>query len=77
MVTSQWPKVIAPLNPEQKIISDDFMKYWHEVLPKHFSLVDRFNHGYPVDHAPKEFLRTLEIGAGLGEHLDYEQLTEE
>jgi len=75
-MTSQWPKVIAPLNPEQKVISDDFMKYWHEVLPKRFGLVDRFNHRYPVNHAPKEFARTLEIGAGIGEHLDYERLTE-
>ena len=31
--TSKWPKVLPPLTPEQKRISDDFMKLWHEVLP--------------------------------------------
>src|SRR2546423_8533496 len=70
-----WPKVIPPLTPEQKAISDDFMRYWHEVLPKQFGLVDRFNHLYPVKHAPDCFTNTLEIGAGLGTHLQYERLT--
>src|SRR2546423_2965701 len=72
-----WPKVIPPLTPEQKAVSDDFMRYWHEVLPKHFGLVDHFNHTYPVQHAPARFHCTLEIGAGLGTHLQYEQLTPE
>ncbi|MBV9124692.1 MAG: class I SAM-dependent methyltransferase, partial [Planctomycetes bacterium] len=61
---------------EQERIRDDFMKYWHEVLPRRFGLIDRFNHSYPVKHA-RPFLRTLEIGAGLGEHLEYENLTSE
>lgn len=73
---AKWPKRIAPLTPEQARISDDFMKYWHEVLPQRFGVVDRFNHRYVVDHAPPTFSRTLEIGAGLGEHLDYERLTD-
>lgn len=51
------------------------MHYWHEVLPKRFGIIDRFNHGYPVRHAPRDFKRTLEIGAGTGEHLEYESLT--
>src|ERR1043166_4904956 len=72
-----WPKIIPPLTPEQKAISDDFMRYWHEVLPKRFGIVDEFNHRYPVKHAPCEFLSTLEVGAGLGTHLQYEQLTAE
>ncbi len=71
-----WPKTFAPLSAEQKKISDDFMKYWHEVLPRRYGMVDRFNHTYPVQNAPTEFLRTLEVGAGLGEHLGYEHLTE-
>ena len=77
MNAGTWPKVIPPLTPEQKAISDDFMRYWHEVLPKHFGLVDDFNHRYPVKQAPESFLSTLEIGAGLGTHLEYEQLTAE
>ena len=53
------------------------MRHWHEVLPQHYSIVDRFNHEYVVRSAPAQFVRTLEIGAGIGEHLEYERLTEE
>lgn len=74
-MTSTWPKAIPPLTPEQKRISDDFMKHWHEVLPRRYGVVERFNHLYPVRHAPVGFRNTLEIGAGLGEHLAYERLT--
>ena len=73
----KWPKYIPPLTPEQQEISNDFMKYWHKLLPRHFSIVERFNHGYPVWHAPPNFKTTLEIGAGLGEHIIHEPLTEE
>ena len=74
---SKWPKVIPPLTPEQEWISNDFIKFWLESLPKKYPLIETFNHGYPVKHAPQGFTRTLEIGAGLGEHLQFEQLTEE
>ena len=73
--SSKWPKQFPPLTAEQEWISNDFMKYWHEVLPKRYGKVDEFNHRYPVKTAPPNFLRTLEIGAGLGEHLHYESLT--
>lgn len=72
-----WPKHIQPLTPEQRRISDDFMRHWHEVLPRKYGAVEDFNHGYPIHHAPHTFLRTLEIGAGLGEHLAHESLTQE
>jgi SAM-dependent methyltransferase len=75
--TTTWPKTFPPLTEEQRRISDDFMKHWHEVLPKRFGIIDRFNHGYPVRHAPPEFLTTLEIGAGLAEHFLYERLSPE
>lgn len=75
MDSSKWPKVLAELTPEQRQISDDFMKHWHEVLPNRFSLVEKFNHLYPIRHAPASFKSTLEIGAGLGEHLEHEKLT--
>ncbi|MEY2411229.1 MAG: hypothetical protein QOF48_3899, partial [Verrucomicrobiota bacterium] len=74
---AHWPKILPPLNDEQRRISDDFMKHWHEVLPRKYGILDDFNHGYAVEHAPKTFLSTLEIGAGLGEHLAYEKLTPE
>ena len=72
-----WPKVIPPLTLEQQRVSDDFMQYWHEVLPKKYGVVDDFNHRYAVLRAPQDFATTLEIGAGLGEHLKYEHLTRE
>jgi len=77
MASSKWPKTFPPLNAEQQRISNDFMKRWHEVLPRRFGIIDRFNHSYGVKHAPKNFKRTLEIGAGIGEHINYEKLTPE
>src|ERR1035438_2954699 len=71
-----WPKTFPPLSMEQERISDDFVKYWHEVLPRRYGIVDKFNHQYVVKNAPPDFSRTLEIGAGLGEHLEYEKLTD-
>lgn len=73
----KWPKIFPPLTPEQAAISDDFMKYWHEVLPRRYGMVDEFNHNYVVKTASKNFTRTLEIGAGNGEHLKYEKLDSE
>ena len=52
------------------------MEYWHKVLQTKYNIVDKFNHNYVVDSAPKNFLTTLEIGCGDGEHLKYEKLTE-
>jgi SAM-dependent methyltransferase len=76
MTRYHWPKTFPPLTPEQEQIRDDFMKHWHEVLPKKFGIIDRFNHAYCVQHAGT-FERTLEIGAGIGEHIEYETLTPE
>jgi SAM-dependent methyltransferase len=77
--TQKWPKVFPPLSEEQIIISNDFMRHWHEILASRtrYELLEKFNHGYVVKHAPKEFLTTLEIGAGLGEHLNFEKLSPE
>jgi SAM-dependent methyltransferase len=72
-----WPKVLPELTEEQRRINDDFMKHWHEVLPKRYGLIEKFNHLYPVRHARPGFQRTLELGAGLGEHMEYENLTAE
>ena len=74
---SKWPKKLPPLTPEQQRVSDDFMQHWHEIFARHYGFIDRFNHNYVVKRSPKDFRRTLEIGAGLGEHLEYEQLTPE
>ncbi len=77
MQTAKWPKVLPPLTEEQKKLSDQFMKLWHEVLPQRFGIVETFNHNFPVKYTRPGFQTTLEIGAGLGEHLAYEKLTPE
>lgn len=74
--SKKWPKIFSELSPEKKVINDDFVRYWHEVLPRRYGIVDEFNHNYVVKAAPQGFTRTLEIGAGNGEHLKYEHLNE-
>ena len=74
-VQSKWPKVLPVLSEDKKRINDAFMRLWHEVLPKRFGIVERFNHNFPVIHSPKNFTTTLEIGDGLGEHINYEKLS--
>ena len=32
MPTTQWPKILPPLTPEQQVRNDQFMKLWHEEL---------------------------------------------
>ncbi len=71
----KWPKKLPPLTPEQEKISDEFMKQWLGHLSRKFKAIESFNHGFPVRHSPAGFEKTLEIGAGLGEHLRYEKLT--
>jgi len=73
----KWPKTLPPLTAEQRAISDDFMKYWLEILPRRYGVLEDFDHGFVVRTAGKSFLRSLEIGAGLGEHLRYEKLSAE
>ncbi len=77
MDTTKWPKVLPPLTEEQRRISDEFMKLWHQQLPSRFGIVERFNHSFPVKHSRPGFRASIEIGAGLGEHLHYERLTPE
>jgi SAM-dependent methyltransferase len=72
-----WPKVLPPLTPEEERTYDAFVKQWHEVLPRRYGMLERFNHSFPVGASLPGFKRTLEIGAGLGEHLHHEKLTAE
>lgn len=75
----KWPKQLPELTAEQLEIRDDFMRFWHERLASNqaFGILEKFNHGYAVKNAPAHFKTTLEIGAGLGEHLVHEHLTDE
>ncbi|HEY4988365.1 MAG TPA: class I SAM-dependent methyltransferase [Opitutaceae bacterium] len=77
MQTAKWPKILPPLTEEQKKISDAFMKLWHEELPSRFGVVETFNHNFPVRASHPGFKTTIEIGAGLGEHVLYEKMTPE
>jgi hypothetical protein len=74
-LSKKWPKFVPALSEERQLINDDFVHFWHEVLPRKYGIVDRFNHNYVVKNAPNNFRRTLEIGAGNGEHIKYELLT--
>lgn len=68
---TSWPKTVPQLTADQERIRDDFMRHWHEVLPNRYSVIERFNHGYAVRSGMAKG-KTLEIGAGLGEHLAFE-----
>jgi SAM-dependent methyltransferase len=68
---SKWPKQLPTLSDEQIRIKDDWMKHWLTILPNRYAVMDRFNHGYPAKRA-RPGIRVLEVGAGLGEHLEYE-----
>ncbi|MCP4305547.1 MAG: class I SAM-dependent methyltransferase [bacterium] len=63
------------LSEAQRVIADDFIKHWHEVLPKRYGIAERFNHTYPLKSLPPDGRpRTLELGAGIGGHLAFEPL---
>jgi SAM-dependent methyltransferase len=59
------------LTARQKEILEDWYSYWLKLLPKQYGAISRFNHSYPARTAAPG-LRTLEIGAGNGEHLAHE-----
>lgn len=77
MQNSKWPKVLPSLTREQESISNDFMEHWHKVLAKRGNILEKFNHNFVVKNSSNNFISTLEIGAGLGEHLEYEKLSKQ
>jgi len=67
-----WPKQLPELTAEQIAIRDDYMDYFYsEVYTARFGLIQKFNHTYAARTAATK-LRTLDVGAGLGEHLEFE-----
>lgn len=72
----KWPKKLPRLTEEQRHIRDEFMRLWHEELPKRYGLIEKFNHRYPLRSRRVRVgpVRTLEIGAGIGGHIEYEDL---
>jgi SAM-dependent methyltransferase len=73
----QWPKILPTLTPEQQHIREDFYNVWLTELPKRHGIVERFNHTYPLRSLKmlQGRIRTLDIGAGRGEHIGYEDLS--
>jgi SAM-dependent methyltransferase len=71
--TGVWPKQLPAFTDDEQRVRDAFMARWLEYLPQRGGFVERFNHGYPL-RAASSGQRTLEIGAGLGAHLGYEDL---
>lgn len=71
--TGTWPKPLPSFTDEEQRIRDAFMARWLAYLPRRGGFVERFNHGYPLEGATG-VRRTLEIGAGLGAHIRYEDL---
>jgi ubiquinone/menaquinone biosynthesis C-methylase UbiE len=74
---SKWPKKNPELTEEQKRIRDDFMNaHLHAMQKKWYGCIERFNHGYPL-RSSRENIKTLEIGAGIGAHLEYEDISKQ
>jgi SAM-dependent methyltransferase len=59
------------LTPEQEAIRDEWMQHFYEIFSDRFSAIAWFSHIYPM-RTGRPGLRTLDIGAGMGEHLDFE-----
>lgn len=72
-----WPKVVPPLTEKQQKARESFMLLWHQQLPTKYGVVERFNHGFPAKLPLKPGGKTLEIGAGIGGHLPYEDLSQQ
>jgi SAM-dependent methyltransferase len=67
-----WPKERAPLTDEQSAIMEDWIReFLTSVKSAQFGWVSRFDHTFPARSASPE-LRTLEIGAGTGTHIQFE-----
>jgi SAM-dependent methyltransferase len=74
--TGTWPKALPTFTEEEQRVRDAFMARWLQYLPQRGGFVERFNHGYPLRDATGAG-RTLEIGAGLGAHIRYENLDDQ
>jgi SAM-dependent methyltransferase len=68
---SVWPKQRPVLTAVQQATLEDWYAYWLGLMPQQFKPIMRFNHAYPLRTYFSD-AKTLEIGAGTGEHLHYE-----
>jgi len=75
-ILSLWPKKVAELNERQLEAREGFMRGWLELLPNKYGVVEKFNQGWVAKlPLPTQKIKTLEIGAGLGEHASWEDLS--
>jgi ubiquinone/menaquinone biosynthesis C-methylase UbiE len=70
---TKWPKILHPLTKEEEEARNTYLQLWLEILPQKYGLIEKFNHSYTLKSKRKAGERVLEIGAGIGEHLDYEK----
>jgi len=75
--SNKWPKKIPKLTAKQIDIREDFVKHWLAVLPNKYNIIEKFNHGFPQNKGFFDNCKTLEIGAGLGEHIKYEPVNKQ
>ena len=73
--TNRWPKRPPVLTLEQERAREAFMAVWHKQLPTRYGAIERFNHGFVSKLPVKDSSTTLEIGAGIGAHSKFEDLT--
>lgn len=75
----QWPKRIPEMTFEQARIFNEFHKVWLDALPQRFGVIEKFNHSYPLRTLEKiqGMPRTLDVGAGVGAHIGYEDLSKQ
>lgn len=73
-MSNRWPKQVPQLTSQEQKIRSDFMRTWLSVYPRDYSVMEKFNHECLKTSRLPSSCRTLEIGAGLGEHLKYENL---
>jgi phosphatidylethanolamine/phosphatidyl-N-methylethanolamine N-methyltransferase len=72
MTEPTWPKERATLSEVQTSIMEDWInEFLTSIKTARFGWVSRFDHSFPVRSASPE-LRTLEIGAGTGTHVQFE-----
>ena len=72
---NKWPKKSLLLDSSQEEIKEDFYNYWLTTyLPTTLNSLEKFNHGFPLGIGFFDNCKTLEIGAGVGGHLKYEDL---
>ncbi len=69
-----WPKKPPVLTPAQLEAQEKYMLLWHQELPQKYQIIEDFNHGYVARLPLIPGSKTLEIGAGLGSHLKFENL---